>query len=253
MFIFFFLLFDEFDKTFSGGSDDGGNSPQASLLSMLDGVSCGKKLYVITCNNVFALNDFFINRPGRFHYHFRFGYPDAQGVREYLQDKLSQDKWEQIGKVVQFASAIPLNYDCLRAIVYELREGEPFEEAIQDLNILNVNQNEYEVTAHFADGQEFTRLATLNMFSKKDRVERLSLINSSDSERRDIIAEFDLSKLKYDEINKYYSISGSNIKSWFSSRGRQEEEVDNPSLEKVRSIKYITIKKAPPGSLRYEF
>lgn len=73
------VLFDEFDKTFGEvKQSDGEASPQAHLLSLFDSVSGGKKLFVITCNELRKLNDYLINRPGRFHYHFRFEYPSTR-------------------------------------------------------------------------------------------------------------------------------------------------------------------------------
>ena len=40
------------------------------MLSLFDGLDNGKKLFVITCNEVERLNAYLLNRPGRFHYHF---------------------------------------------------------------------------------------------------------------------------------------------------------------------------------------
>ena len=87
------VLFDEFDKTFGEvRSQDGEASPQTGLLSLFDGISGGKKLYVITCNELYKLNEYLVNRPGRFHYHFRFDYPSALEIREYMMDKIPKDR-----------------------------------------------------------------------------------------------------------------------------------------------------------------
>lgn len=107
------VLFDEFDKTFGEvKSKDGDASPQSHLLSLFDGLSGGKKLFVITCNELKKLNDYLINRPGRFHYHFRFEYPSADEIRDYLYDKLDPEQYEEIENVISFSSKISLNYDC---------------------------------------------------------------------------------------------------------------------------------------------
>ena len=80
------FLLDEFDKTFGSiRSGDGGGDPQAGLLSLFDGTSQGKKLFIITCNSLNRLNDYLVNRPGRFHYHFRFEYPSAEGLWNILR------------------------------------------------------------------------------------------------------------------------------------------------------------------------
>ena len=62
------VLFDEFEKTFR--QDDDHHEPQEEMLSLFDGTDGGKKLFIITCNEVRKLNTYLLNRPGRFHYHF---------------------------------------------------------------------------------------------------------------------------------------------------------------------------------------
>ena len=144
------FLFDEFDKTF-GSVCPGANEadPQSALLSMFDGTAQGKKLFIITCNSLYKLNDYLVNRPGRFHYHFRFDYPSPEEIQAYLTDKLRPAYIGEIRKVILFSKKVALNYDCLRAIAFELNLGLPFEKAIQDLNIINLHEECYNVTLHF--------------------------------------------------------------------------------------------------------
>lgn len=133
------ILFDEFDKTFGSiKAADGMADPQTEMLTLFDGLSQGKKMFVITCNDLNSLNSYLVNRPGRFHYHFRFEYPSDVEITEYLEDKLDKQYYSEIEKVISFAHKVDLNYDCLRAIAFELNFGEPFETAIKDLNIINL-------------------------------------------------------------------------------------------------------------------
>lgn len=151
------VLFDEFDKTFTGiNTSDNEADPQAGLLSLFDGISQGKKLFVITCNSINKLNDFLINRPGRFHYHFRFGYPTVEELKEYLEDKLEERYYCEIDKVIDFSRKVDLNYDCLRSIAFEINNGETFDKAITDLNIVRVSSPKYDVTLFCTDGYKFT-------------------------------------------------------------------------------------------------
>lgn len=162
------ILFDEFDKTFSRADYDGPN-PQTTMLSLFDGVSQGKKLFVITCNELRGLNDFLVNRPGRFHYHFRFDYPSAADIRTYLVDKLGKNKEEEINNVIKFSNRVALNYDCLRSIAYELNKGLPFSEAIKDLNILNIDKEKYNLQAMFKDGTVYVnRCFYMDSFSNDE-------------------------------------------------------------------------------------
>ena len=47
---------------------------------------------------------------------------------------------------------VDLNYDCLRAIVYEINSGESFHSAIEDLNIINLSKESYHLTIYFKNG-----------------------------------------------------------------------------------------------------
>ncbi|SHI70472.1 AAA family ATPase [Pseudobutyrivibrio xylanivorans] len=162
------ILFDEFDKTFSSKNHDGPN-PQSSMLSLFDGVSQGKKLFVVTCNELRGLNDFLVNRPGRFHYHFRFDYPTAKDIRIYLEDKLRPEYEKEINNVIKFSNRVALNYDCLRAIAFEINQGLPFSEAIKDLNILNIEKEKYSLQAYFMDGSMLiNRCFYMNSFSNEE-------------------------------------------------------------------------------------
>lgn len=143
------VLFDEFDKVFD-------NDDINTMLSLFDGTSNGKKLYIITCNQISRMNDYIVNRPGRFHYHFRFEYPSNNEIRTYMKDKLDPAYYGQIDNVVEFANKVNLNYDCLRAIAFELNHGEDFSDAIDDLNIINIDKQEYKLSIHFNDGTVFT-------------------------------------------------------------------------------------------------
>lgn len=165
------ILFDEFDKTFSNGNSnrDSMNDPQTEMLTLFDGISQGKKLFIVTCNELTNLNNYLVNRPGRFHYHFRFDYPTADEIREYLQDKIDREYYGEIDKVIVFSRKVSLNYDCLRAIAFELALGASFEVAIKDLNIVNMSTSEYNLTLVFEDGMKaVNRRIYLDMFDDNE-------------------------------------------------------------------------------------
>ena len=141
------VVFDEFDKTFNK------EEYQTELLGLFDGISSGKKLFVITCNMYQRLSKYLLNRPGRFHYHLRFNYPNREEIQEYLLDKVEEQYHDQIPGVISFAHKIRLNYDCLRAIAFELNTGINYKEALLDLNILNVGRSvRYEIKLLFENG-----------------------------------------------------------------------------------------------------
>lgn len=138
------VLFDEFDKNFSFKSRDAINPADAQnhLLTLFDGIYAGHKLFVITCNEVDRLSDYLLNRPGRFRYHFRFSFPGEAEIRAYLHDNIGKGKLteEDEGRIVRFASLVPVTYDILHAIAGEIDMGRSFAEAMSILNIVNLSR-----------------------------------------------------------------------------------------------------------------
>lgn len=133
------FLFDEFEKIYCKDKDAVSDSKyltQTDFLSFFDGTNNIKHLFIITCNEIYRLSSYLINRPGRFHYHIRWSYPSIEDITKYLQDKLDTAYWNEINKVCNFSYKMPLNYDCLRSISFELNLGVPFEEALENLNII---------------------------------------------------------------------------------------------------------------------
>lgn len=192
------VLFDEFDKIFkSARNKEDEVDAQAALLSLFDGVSMNKKLFVVTCNDIRNLNDFLVNRPGRFHYHFRFDYPTKEEIELYMRDHLIPSKCSEIEKVVEFSRKVELNYDCLRAICFELTHCETFEEAISDLNILRPTHGQ---NCHcyllYADGSRIHARYFVDLFSAETENIRFGM---------DTQADDDFLKVEFVPCNAVYS------------------------------------------------
>lgn len=146
------VIFDEFEKVFAETDD---RNPQHELLSLFDGLSGARRMYAITVNDLRETSAFILNRPGRFHYHVRFSYPDQAETRTYLRDHVAQEHWGEVEAAVEFSVRVPLNYDCLRAIAFELDSGEKFAEVIGDLNIKRTETPSYRVSVSVEDGRTF--------------------------------------------------------------------------------------------------
>jgi len=172
------VLFDEFEKVFN---EQDNSEPQSKLLGLFDGMSHTKRIYAITVNDLSRVNSYMINRTGRFHYHLRFQYPTGDELRTYLQDKVEEKYWGEIDSVEKFHSRVPMNYDSLRSIAFELNLGETFSEAIKDLNIMKDNYLSYQLTAMYHNGVQklITDKERLDMFSKE--LQRCNLIMKSNS------------------------------------------------------------------------
>lgn len=160
------VIFDEFEKVFACSDD---YDPQTELLSLFDGTDGGKKLFVITCNEVNKLNDFLVNRPGRFHYHFTIKNPTPDEVKEYMIDKLNPQYYDVIDKVISLAQAINITYDYLRAIAFEINQGYSIEETLNDLNIVKTDTIRFDAYFTFSNGLVYTAFSKeLDLFNHEE-------------------------------------------------------------------------------------
>lgn len=248
------VLFDEFDKTFTNnGNRDNMQDPQTDLLTLFDGLGQGKKLFVVTCNDLSKLNSFLVNRPGRFHYHFRFEHPNAEQVHEYLVDKVPNIQESEIQAVITFSRKVALNYDCLRAIAFELSTGLRFEDAIKDLNILNTQHEFYSVIVTLSDGTVYKKnRERLDMFSDNERIE------IADSLGYDFYVEFDPSAGRYNVEQGGVIITGDDIKSvdweteyYLHKYGDNEEKKKEILNREKRAITSIVTRRVYDKDLHY--
>lgn len=230
------IVFDEFDKTFASkrhGNDDDVTDAQAELLTLLDGMEQGKKLFIVTCNSLDKLNEFMVNRPGRFHYHFRFGYPNPAEIREYMQDKLDMKFWGEIDKVINFSSKVDLNYDCLRSIAWELSHGYSFESSIQDLNIINIERERYKIQVVFSDGTKTqTREQYLDLFDSDSEVEvELKYMNKGS-----VYVTFNPIHGNYNTTLGATVVDGSKVKDvqWYLYNDDNDIDDDDTEIEKAK-------------------
>lgn len=239
------LLFDEFDKTFGGVKQmEGEQEPQTELLSLFDGISQGKKLFVITCNEIKALSDYIINRPGRFHYHLRFDYPSEEEIRSYLMDKLDKSHYNEINTIIEFSRKVDLNYDCLRAIALEVNSGEKFGAAIHDLNILNLTQDKYDLMLYFKNGRAIgAQEIELDIFSNQEKIVSIS----EDNFHEVIAVHFYTQDCTYDTQKKQAVIAAEKLKLTY------DEEYATELVNEMKALipDYLTIRKVRSRSLHY--
>lgn len=117
------VLFDEFEKVFD-------KEDQMKLLSLFDGLNMSKHLYALTVNNLNDVNEYMLNRTGHIHYHLRFDYPTPEEIQMYLEDKVDKKYHSEIRNVIMFSLRMPLNYDSLCAIAFELNLGLTLKEVL---------------------------------------------------------------------------------------------------------------------------
>jgi hypothetical protein len=121
------ILFDEFEKVYD-------NDQQEAALTLLDGVFPSRKLFILTCNDKWRVNEHMRNRPGRIYYMIDFKGLDSGFIREYCDERL--DNKEYIEKIVEIAALFEqFNFDMLKALVEEMnRYNESPQDALTMLN-----------------------------------------------------------------------------------------------------------------------
>jgi hypothetical protein len=121
------ILFDEFEKVYD-------REQQEAMLTLLDGVYPSKKLFVITCNDKWRVNEHMRNRPGRIFYMMDYKGLEQDFIIEYCEDNLKAK--EHIQTICRIASMFDqFNFDMLKAMVEEMnRYGETPQQVMKMLN-----------------------------------------------------------------------------------------------------------------------
>jgi hypothetical protein len=124
------VLFDEFEKVYDSEN-------QEKALTLLDGVFPSKKLFVLTCNDKWRVDDHMRNRPGRLFYMLDYKGLDADFITEYCNDNLKVTLRHYTEKLCQIASLFAqFNFDMLKATVEEMnRYDEAPEVSLRMLNV----------------------------------------------------------------------------------------------------------------------
>ena len=121
------ILFDEFEKVYDA-------EQQQSILTLMDGVFPSKKLFILTCNDKWRVDQHMRNRPGRIFYMLDFKGLTVDFIRDYCQDELN-DK-SHIETVCMMSGVFQeFNFDMLKALVEEMnRYNESPQESMRMLN-----------------------------------------------------------------------------------------------------------------------
>lgn len=121
------ILFDEFEKVYD-------SAEQQEILTLMDGVFPTKKLFILTVNDKWRVDQHMRNRPGRIFYMLDFKGLDIAFIREYCLDVLKEKKYvEQVCMLSRIFDEF--NFDMLKALVEEMnRYGETPQDAMRMLN-----------------------------------------------------------------------------------------------------------------------
>jgi hypothetical protein len=143
------ILFDEFEKVYD-------REDQEKILTLFDGVFPTKKLFVLTCNDIYKIDQHMLNRPGRIFYSKEYEGLSKEFVEEYCQDNLNDKGY--IDKLITLMNFFDsFNFDMLQAIVEEMnRYNETPSEVLDYLNIKPDSKKVYFDIKLFYKGEEVT-------------------------------------------------------------------------------------------------
>lgn len=77
------IFIDEFEKLYND------TDTRNSMLTLLDGASDNKHLFILTSNDA-NIGEFFSNRPGRVRYHKKYGELDPEVIKEMIHDMMPE-------------------------------------------------------------------------------------------------------------------------------------------------------------------
>lgn len=105
------VFLDEFEKTYNRES-------QEKILTLLDGTYQSRKLFLLTSNDKFRIDNNMKNRPGRIFYLIEFGGLEEEFIIEYCRDNLNDQSY--LPDVLRVSRLFDIfNFDLLAAIVEE--------------------------------------------------------------------------------------------------------------------------------------
>ena len=259
------ILFDEFEKRFGedhntcginndmgfgfGMNRNSGSgfmfSHQTELLELFDGISSGKKMFILTCNEISTINNYLIDRPGRIHYHFRFTYPTPKEIMLYSRDKIAPEYQDQCRILLNYSFMTKISYDALRAIIFEVNSGISVEEAVQDLNISRDTRSspEFAVSLHFRNkSSSAPQMNTLNFFNE-DFASVDIKYRKRKMKQRVITIDFLLQDLEFDEHGFNFKLPVDKIQNIYCEDNRKNDDFDPEDILEKDGLDYILFNK----------
>jgi hypothetical protein len=188
------VVFDEFEKIYLDRNKTGhdGLEGQDSLLNLFDSSLSGKKLFLLTCNELENLSKYLLNRPGRLHYHFKAQRLSIDEITEYCADNLPAEMSGVIPDICSLGARIPdFSYDMLKAIIFELNTYRcDLPEIKRILNIEAKARSAFDFTVYFKSGKTETGLdyidpvhgrSRIDWYGKTDGKRDLAVVNMAEA------------------------------------------------------------------------
>lgn len=159
------ILFDEYEKIHDKES-------QEQMLSLFDGIYQSKKLFMLTTNYSYRIDDNMTNRPGRMFYNIKYKSIGSDFIMDYCLDKkVSEDKAKRLCTLAEVFDVF--TFDMLQAVVEEMsRYKEDPREAIKLLNVSPEysNECEYIIKVYHEEKELHDTLSRYNPITEEESV-----------------------------------------------------------------------------------
>jgi hypothetical protein len=175
------MLFDEFEKNYD-------KEDQARFLTLFDGTSSGSKLFLVTVNDMWQLNSFMLNRPGRLYYRFDYSGLEESFIKEYLDDNLKNRRiLDSAFEIISRVFKNRFTFDMLQSTIEEMNRFDiDIKEAVSVLNI-DVDDTEYEAKVYFKGNFVATRkISELDYF--EIALSKSEIGNTSDDDESNTVS-----------------------------------------------------------------
>jgi hypothetical protein len=141
------FYFDEIGKVYPRkGSDDDSNTGLNELLPFFSNQTLIGRVFLITANSSSELNEFFIDRPGRFKYRVEMETMERDAYLEYMQaQNVPPEKLIWLEGVWRYYT-----FDQLRVVAPALKQSADLKDFLEHLDLLNV-QSPYTTTFSLHD------------------------------------------------------------------------------------------------------
>jgi hypothetical protein len=161
------FFYDEFEKKFH---PQGG---QANLLSLVEGITAHRCMYVFTANEMSQINPYFKNRPGRIRYKREYGGLPPETVREIVDDLLTErDHFDALIRMFTLIDNGDMNYDRVISFVQEVNMHKLAPAILmKDFNIVaDTSPKDYELLIDFNGHYTFKGYATADFINFDGRI-----------------------------------------------------------------------------------
>lgn len=197
---------DEFEKMFEYTED------QNFLLSILDGASTRRNMFIFTANDFEQINDFMINRPSRIRYAYEYKSASPEVVREIIREHFDEDQASEIEESVDLINNI--SYDILQEFIDECKNFPEIapKELLDGFNVVSISpflgNYVFDVRVEDKDINELFRgevSVRFRGFGKLKDVIRTT--QRPDSDERWGLLEFKVGKFQEDQQEITFSIT----------------------------------------------